>query len=130
MACRGAAEDIISESWESLNECFPHPESSEKHCGAAKELSEIYWSALQQLFGIFGKASRNLGVLWETLRHCLATFWGLLAVLREKIIPIWMQDCAKNQPKLEIVCPEKTQQKHKYFSGFYNLFCFWGLGKL
>ena len=55
LACRGAAEDIISESWESLNECFPHPESSEKHCGAAKELSEIYWSTLQQLFGIFGK---------------------------------------------------------------------------
>ena len=56
LACRGAADDIISESWESLSECLPHPESSEKHCGAAKELSEIYWSALQQLFGIVGKA--------------------------------------------------------------------------
>ena len=37
LACRGAAEDILSESWESLNECLPHPESSEKHCGADKE---------------------------------------------------------------------------------------------
>ena len=28
------------------------------------------------------------------------------------------------------MCPEKTQQNQKYFSGFYNLFWFWGFGKL
>ena len=92
------------------------PRSSQRSTGA------LFSSSLASLERLL----RNLGVLWETLRHCLSTFWGLLAVLREKTIPIWMQDCANNQPKLEIVCSEKTKQKRKYLSGFYYLFWFWG----
>ena len=53
LTCRGAAEDIIGESWGSLNECHPHPKNLEKHLGAARELSEISWGSLQQLLVIF-----------------------------------------------------------------------------
>ena len=56
LTCRGAAEDIISESWGFLNECHPHPESLEKHLGAARELSEISWGSLQQLLVIFWRS--------------------------------------------------------------------------
>ena len=102
------------------------------------QLGEALWGCQGALGDLLERSSAALWHLWKgfyvilgfSRRHCLATFWGLLAVLREKIIPIWMQDCAKNQPKLEIVCSEKTRQKHKYFSGFYKLFWFWGLGKL
>ena len=56
LTCRGAAEDIISESWGFLNECHPHPENLEKHLGAARELSEISWGFLQQLLVIFWRS--------------------------------------------------------------------------
>ena len=56
MICRGAAEDIISESGRYLNECFPHPESLERHLGAAWKLSEISWGSLQQLLGTTGRS--------------------------------------------------------------------------
>ena len=56
LTCRGAAEDIINESWGFLNECHPHPESLEKHLGAARELSEISWGSLQQLLVIFWRS--------------------------------------------------------------------------
>ena len=51
----------------------------------------------------------------------MAVFWKLLAALGEKIVPIWMQDNAKNWPKLEIVCSDKTYQKPMYAFGFSNL---------
>jgi len=56
LTCRGAEEDIISESWGFLDECHPHPESLEKHLGAARELSEISWGSLQQLLIIFWRS--------------------------------------------------------------------------
>ena len=56
LTCRGAAEDIINESWGFLNECHPHPESLEKHLGAARELSEISCGSLLQLLVIFWRS--------------------------------------------------------------------------
>ena len=56
LTCRDAAEGIISESCGFLNECYPHPESLEKHLGAARKLSKISSGSLQQLLGIFRRS--------------------------------------------------------------------------
>ena len=77
-----SAEDISRESLGSLNEYFPHLESSERHLGAAREISEISWGSLQQLLGILGGLSRNVGGPWETLRQPLAVL-RLSAALKE-----------------------------------------------
>ena len=85
---------LIRRTWRST---LGLPGSSRRSPGAFFSSS---WSS-------FGGLSRNLGFLWETSRHSLAVFWGLLAALGEKIIQSWMQDTAKNRPKLEIVCSDK-----------------------
>ena len=82
------------------------PRSSQRSTGA------LFSSSLASLERLL----RNLGVIWETLRHCLATFWGLLAVLREKIIPIWMQDCQKPTQAGDCV-PRENTTKPKVFLG-------------
>ena len=88
LTCRGAAEDIISESWGFLNATLIRrawrstlglPGSSRRSPGA---LFSSSWASL-------GGLSRNLGGPWETLRQPLAVFWWLLAALGEKTVPIW-----------------------------------------
>ena len=78
---RGAAEDINREPLGSLNEYFPHLESSERHLGAAREISEISWGSLQQLLGIFGRPfSESWGSLgdFKAAPGCLLVAFGCL----------------------------------------------------
>ena len=96
----------------------PHPPhtlhilyTSEAHL-AARELSEIPGALFSSSWASLVGLSRNLGVLWETLKHSLAVFWRLLAALGEKIIQNCMQDNAKNRTKLEIVCPDKKHSQN------------------
>ena len=122
MTCRGAAEDIISESWGFLNECHTHPESLEKHLGAARELSEISWGSLQHLLSIFG---RSFASSWDSLGDfkvfpgCLLEVIGCLG--------------GENHPNLDArQCQKPTQAgdsvlsqnvaKHMYFFGSGRLF--------
>ena len=103
LTLRGAAEDINREPLGSLNEYFPHLESSERHLGAAREISEISCGSLQQLLGIFGRPfSESWGSLgdFKAAPGCLLVAFNCLGGENIKIL---RYKGIKNRPKLEIV---------------------------
>ena len=82
------------------------------------ELGEAPWGCQGALGDLLGLSSAALGHLLEVF-HVILGFserpqgfpgclLGAIGCLREKIIQMWMQDRAKNRPKLEIVCSDKT----------------------
>ena len=68
-----------------------------------------------------------MGDLWETLRHPLAVFWGLLAALGGGgIIQSRMRTGSKNRSELDICVLSPNIAKHLFFIGFDNFFGFEG----